>query len=75
MPIADRKSATAPKLSDSSTGERRVTSDFSISSSMVSVLNTGSSRSMPLIAARTAFESACGSPAVFTAKTRPRDAS
>ena len=50
MPIADRNSATAPKLSDSSTGDRRVTSDFSISSSIVLVLKTGSSRSISLIA-------------------------
>ena len=34
MPIAESNSATTPKLSDSSTGERRVTSDFSIRCSM-----------------------------------------
>ena len=31
MPIAERNSAIAPKLSDSSTGERRLTSDLSVS--------------------------------------------
>ena len=35
MPIAERNSATAPKLSESSTGERRLTSDFSIRASIV----------------------------------------
>ena len=35
MPIADRNSATAPKLSDSSTGDFRLTSDFSIRASIV----------------------------------------
>ena len=75
MPIADRNSATAPKLSERITGERRLTRDFSIRASIVWMSNTGSSRSICDSTPRTPLVSVTGSPAVFRANVKPRDVS